>query len=95
MEISLQTICQYATNKVRQAKSAEMRNKYGKNTIVLFSNGHYYMAYDESAEALANAAGIYLNNIDGMITCHFPISSEPIVFARCVKEGYKIAIPQE
>lgn len=92
MEITLQTICQYATNKVRAAKSAEMREKYGNNTIVLFESETHYMAYDASAEDLSRATGIYLNNIDGMITGWFPKKADTTYFPKCIREGYKIAI---
>lgn len=92
MEISIQDICQNATLKVRAAKSAEMREKYGNNTIVLFQSETQYMAYDASAEDLSKATGIYLNKIDGITSGWFPKKSDAIYFPRCIREGFKIAI---
>lgn len=79
----------------RAAKSSEMREKYGKNTIVLFDRGDRLVAYNESAEALANATGLTAESISGIITAEYPKEKDYVFFPRCVREGYKIAIIEE
>lgn len=92
MEITLQTICQFATGKVRMAKDAEYREKYGENTIVLFESETTYTCYDISASKVSKSTGIYLNNIDGIISGHFPKRCEDTYFPKLIRDGYKIAI---
>lgn len=95
MEVQIQDICQFATMKVRAAKSEEIREKHGNNTIVLFVTGTWYKAFNESAEALTQATGITLSRYAGLRYAEFPKRAEDIYFARCVREGYKICILEQ
>lgn len=94
MEVSIQDICQFATKKVREQKSEDMRREHGDNTIVLFKVGDYYEAYGAAAQQLSYQLGISLSKIGNIDYALFPIRCEAIYFARLVKEGFKIAIPE-
>lgn len=92
MEVQIQDICQFATMKVQAAKNQDIRDNHGSNTIVLFTTGNYYRAYEESADALTQATGIYLDRRAGIRFAEFPKKAEDTYFARCVRAGYKLCI---
>ncbi len=92
MEINIQTMAQHAKAMVRAEREKNLREKYGKNTIVLFTVGNYYVTYGESAHDLAQNTGIALTNLNNIRTAEFPTRADGVMFARCIREGYKICI---
>lgn len=95
MEKTLKALQQACTGKERTARNKEIREKYGNKTILLFKSETNYLAYDTSAEDLTNITGAIINNIDGLITSHFPTRCADVYFTRIVREGYKICIIEE
>lgn len=95
MEISIQDICQFATQKTKEAKSEEYREKYGQSTIVLFRVGDFWEAYGECAADLARATGVTLSIQNGMKLAAFPKRSEDVYFPKLVREGFKVALVDE
>lgn len=84
-----------ATMKARAAKSEEYKQKYGRNTIVLYELGAQCKAYGQSATEIARATGRTIDHQEGIDTVTFPKTSEDIYLPRLVREGYKIAIIKE
>lgn len=76
----------------RAAKSEEYKQKYGRNTIVLYEIGTQCFAYGQSATEIANATGRTIDHQDDTDIVTFPKTSEDIYLPRLVREGYKIAI---
>lgn len=94
MEVSINSMSMQSSMMTRAAKSKEYREKYGKNTIVLFDRGDRLVAYNESAEALANATGLTAKSIAGITTAAFPKEKDYVFFPRCVREGYRLVITE-
>ncbi len=92
MVISIQDICQAATRKVRAAKSEELHEKYGNNTIVLFEDSYKYTAYGKDAEILSEHCNVLTSLFAEVQSAEFRRDKADIVFPRLVRLGYKIAI---
>lgn len=84
-----------ATQQARAAKSEEYKQKYGRNTIVLYELGAQCKAYGQSAMEIAKATGRTIDHQGGIDIVTFPKTSEDIYLPRLVREGYKIAIIQD
>lgn len=95
MEISIQDICQFATQKTKEAKSEEYREKYGQNTIVLFRVGDFWEAYGECAADLARATGVTITIQNGIRTAAYPKRIEDNYLPRIVREGFKVVLIDE
>lgn len=92
MEIALQDICRYAKMRVRQDKSKKMREQYGENTIVLFTEGEWYVAFGDSALLIESACGFNAIQYKDILMYEFPIRSDYVYFARLVAQGYKLCV---
>lgn len=91
----IKDISSTATQQVRAAKSEEYKQKYGRNTIVLYELGTQCKAYGQSATEIAKATGRTIDHQGGIDIVTFPKTSEDIYLPRLVREGYKIAIITE
>lgn len=92
MEIALQDICRYAKMRVRQDKSKKMREQYGENTIVLFTEGEWYVAFGDCALVIESACGFNVIQYKDILMYEFPIRSDYVYFARLVAQGYKLCV---
>lgn len=92
MEIKLQTNARNTTWSTKSKITAEYRQKYGTNTIVLFKRGDWYVAYNECADAVVESTGITLEKRAGIRYAEFPAKASDIYFPRCLRKGYKICI---
>lgn len=92
MEISIQTICQFATERVRAAKSEEFRAKYGDNTIILHELSYSYQAFDDDAKKLEEHTNCKAYQFAGLTIAEFTKKNAVAIFPRLVRLGYKIAI---
>ena len=95
MEISIQTICQYATVKVRAAKSDELRLKYGDSTLILWRCGNYYIAYNDCANIIGRILDIRVDDNHGTNYIEIAKDAHFWVFPRLVRNGYRIAITED
>lgn len=95
MKAIIRNISSTATQQARAAKSEEYKQKYGRNTIVLYELGTQCKAYGQSATEIARATGITTDHQEGIDIVTFPKTSEDIYLPRLVREGYKIAILEE
>lgn len=95
MEINIQTMAQHAKAMVRAEREKNLREKYGNNTIVLFTAGNYYVTYGESAHDLAQNTGIALTNLNNIWTAEFPTRADYVFFPRCIREGFKFRIIED
>lgn len=95
MEISIQTICQFATVKVRAAKSDELLAKYGESTLILWRSGNYYIAYNDSARIIGRILNVRVDYNHGMDYIEIARDAHFWVFPRLVTNGYKIAITED
>lgn len=92
MEITIQDIAQHANIMVRSTKAAEVRQKYGVNTIVLYRVGNTYECYNASAEMVhkeCKFAIIYHGDIPFL---DFKKDCVDWVLPKLVRAGYKICI---
>lgn len=78
--------------KIRAAKAAELREKYGNNTIVLFAVGDSYEAYNDSAEALHDICKQPLFFMGNISSTDFRKKCADWIYPKMIKEGYKICI---
>lgn len=92
LEMNIQEIAQTAGMKIRAAKAAEQREKYGNNTIVLFAVGDSYEAYNESAEALHDICNQPLYYQGNISNTYFRSTCTDWIYPKMIKEGYKICI---
>lgn len=92
MVITIQDICQFATRKVMAAKSEELHQKYGDNTIVLFEDSYKYTAYNKDAEIIAEHCDVLTSFFAEVPAAEFRRDKADIIFPRLVRLGYKIAI---
>lgn len=92
VEMNIQEIAQTAGMKIRAAKAAEQREKYGNNTIVLFAVGDSYEAYNESAEVLHDICNQPLYYQGNISSTDFRTTCSDWIFPKMIKEGYKICI---
>lgn len=92
LEMNIQDIVQTANLKIRAAKAAEAREKYGNNTIVLFEVGDYYEAYEESAEALHEICKQILFFNNPISSTEFRKECSDWIFPKMIKADYKICI---
>ena len=95
MEISIQKICQFATERVRAAKSEELRAKYGDNTIILHELSYYYQAFDDDAKKLEELTNCKAYQFAGLTIAEFTKKNADIIFPRLVRNGYKLAIIED
>lgn len=92
LEMNIQDIVQTANMKIRAAKAAEQREKFGNNTIVLFAVGDSYEAYNESAEALHDICKQPLFYQGNISSTDFRTTCSDWIFPKMIKEGYKFCI---
>lgn len=92
MIVSIQDISQAAKRKVMAAKSEELHEKYGDNTIVLFEDSYKYTAYNKDAEIIAEQFNVLTSFFAEVPTAEFRRDKADIIFPRLVRLGYKIAI---
>lgn len=73
--------------------STEMREKYGSNTIVVFATNELtYEAYGTSAKEISKIYKLLLEHRDNIAYIDFNDLESDIIFAKMVREGFKIAI---
>lgn len=92
LEMNIQEIAQTAGMKIRAAKAAEQREKYGNNTIVLFAVGDRYEAYNESAEALHDICNQPLFFMGTISSTDFRKECTDWIYPKMIREGYKLCI---
>lgn len=92
LEMNIQDIVQTANMKIRAAKAAELREKYGNNTIVLFAVGDSYEAYDESAEALHDICKQPLFYQGSISSTDFRKTCTDWIYPKMIREGYKLCV---
>lgn len=92
LELNIQEIAQTAGMKIRAAKAAELREKYGNNTIVLFAVGDRYEAYDESAEALHDICKQPLFYQGSISSTDFRKTCTDWIYPKMIKNGYKLCV---
>lgn len=92
LELNIQEIAQTAGMKIRAAKAAEQREKYGNNTIVLFAVGDRYEAYDESAEALHDICNQPLFFMGNISSTDFRKECTDWIYPKMIREGYKLCV---
>ena len=92
LEMNIQDIVQTANMKIRAAKAAEAREKYGNNTIVLFEVGDYYEAYNESAETLHEICKQILYFNGNISSTEFRKECTDWIFPKMIKNDYKLVI---
>lgn len=95
MTAIIKDISSTSTQHARAAESEEYKQRYGRNTILLYELGTQCKAYGQSATEIAKATGITIDHQKGIDTVTFPKESEDIYLPRLVREGYKIAIIKE